>query len=156
MKKIQKTIEIKAPAQRIYDFLTQPSNLPSVWPNLVAVSNVTPGPGGAYDFDWTYKMAGFPFHGHAKVEDAQPAKLVRIRNGGGIPSTFLWTYQTLDGAGTRLTVEVEYTIPTPVVGKVAEALVAKLNERDAETLLGNLKDLMEHEAPAAVTAARPH
>ncbi len=142
MKQIKRTVEIKAPVQRVYDFLTQPKNLPSIWPNMVSVANVVTSAGGAHDFDWEYKMAGIHFKGHAKTLEAQPGKLVRVQN-DGIPSTFRWTYEGLDGSGTRLTVEIEYSIPTPVVGTIAEALVAKLNERDADALLANLKDIME-------------
>jgi uncharacterized membrane protein len=144
MYKIQRTIDIKAPVQRVYDFLNQPTNLPSIWPNLGSVSNIVPRPGGAHDFDWVYKMAGVQLRGHTSVVDAQPGKFVRLRNEGGIPSTFHWTYAGHDGLGTRLSVEVEYAIPAPVIGKMAEALVAKLNERDLDTLLANLKDVMQH------------
>lgn len=156
MKKIRKTIEIKAPVQRVYDFLTQPTNLPSIWPNMIAVTNVVASTGGSHDFDWQYKMAGIHFHGHSKTLEAQPGKLVRMQNEGGIPSTFVWTYQGLDGAGTRLTVDVEYTIPTPIVGKIAEALLAKLNERDADTLLANLKDVMESGATSVGVSTPAH
>lgn len=152
MKKINKTIEIKAPVQRVFDFVTQPTNLPSIWPNMVSVSNVVARGNGAHDFDWVYKMAGIHFKGHAKTEEAIPAKLVRVRNDSGIPSTFIWSYEGLNGGYTRLTLSVEYEIPTPVVGKIAEALLTKLNERDADNMLANLKDTMEHAPTVAPTA----
>jgi uncharacterized membrane protein len=95
------------------------------------------------DFDWTLKLAGFPFDGHAKVEKDEPAKVVRYRNVSGIPSTFLWTYEGLDGGRTRLTLSVEYTVPTPILGKLAEALVIRINERDTEAMLANLKAMTE-------------
>jgi len=156
MHKIQRTIEIKAPVQRVYDFLNQPTNLPSIWPNMVSVSNIVAKPGGAHDFDWVYKMIGVPFKGHSKVEEAQPAKLARYRNEGGIPSTFRWTYAGLDGAGTRLSVDVEYAMPSNVIGKITEVLAAKLNERDLDTLLANLKDMMEHGVTSAAASASAH
>ena len=156
MHKIQRTIEIKAPVQRVYDFLTQPANLPSIWPNMVSVTNVVSQGGGAHSFDWVYKMAGVHFNGHASTEEVQPAKLVRVKNQGGIPSTFRWSYQGLNGGNTRLTVEVEYNIPGAVVGKIAEALVTKINERDMDTLLANLKDLMESGAAGVAAGARAH
>jgi uncharacterized membrane protein len=156
MRKIQRTIDIKAPAQRVYDFLNTPANLPSIWPNLVSVSNVVDSAGGAHDFDWVFKMAGIPFQGHTKAEEAQAGRLARFRNEGGIPSTLVWTYTGLDGSGMRLTVEVEYTIPTPVIGKLAEALVARMNENDFDALLANLKDVMEHPSVADTAAPRAH
>ncbi len=153
MKTIKKMIEIKAPAQRVYDFLAQPENLLGVWPNLVSVSNVVASAGGAHDFDWTFKMMGVHFKGHAKTEEAVPGQRLRHRTEGGIPSIFRWALEGLNGSGTRLGLEVEYTMPTPVVGKLAEALAAKLNERDVQTLLANLKDVVEHGATPTVAAA---
>jgi uncharacterized membrane protein len=157
MHKLMKTIEIKAPAQRVYDFLAQPMNLPSIWPSMVSVSNVVARQNGASDFDWVYKMAGMHFKGHSKVLEAQPGKVLRIGSEGGIPSTFRWSFEGLDGSATRLTCEVEYTIPTPLLGRIAEAIVAKLNEREMEAVLANLKDVTESAAAGAATAAaRPH
>jgi uncharacterized membrane protein len=153
MHKFLRTIDIKAPVQRVYDFVNQPTNLPSIWPNLVAVSNVVARSNGAHDFDWIFKMVGLQFKGHTSAEEAQPGKLGRFRNEGGIPSTFKWTYAGLDGAGTRLTLEVEYAMPATAIGKIAEALVAKINERDLDVMLANLKDVMEHSTVSV--AAQP-
>jgi hypothetical protein len=38
---------------------------------------------------------------------------------------------------------VEYTIPIPVLGKLAERLVLKRNEREASMWLENVKERME-------------
>jgi uncharacterized membrane protein len=143
MQRISGAVEIKVSAQRVYEFLTQPSNLPSIWPNMVSVSNVVRRADGSHEFDWIYKMAGVHLKGHAKSEEVQPARLVRIRNESGIPSTFVWKYEARDGAGMRLTVDVEYTVPAPVVGRIAEHMLTRINQRDLDTLLANLKDVME-------------
>jgi len=37
----------------------------------------------------------------------------------------------------------EYTIPIPVLGKLAEALVLRQNEREADLAMANIKDRME-------------
>ena len=149
MKRILRTVEINASADRIYEFLMQPTNLPSIWPNMVSVSNIVPGAGGASDFDWEFKMAGMSFKGRTITDEAQPGKLARVHNEHGIPSTFLWTYESLDGTGTRLKLDLQYSIPTPLIGKLAEVLVAKLNERDIDSMLANLKDFMENKAQVA-------
>ncbi len=143
MKRIKRSVEIDAPVERVYEYLTQPSNLLGIWPNMLSVSNVVSREGGAPDFDWEYKMAGIKFKGHAKTEEAQPYKLVRVKNESDIASTLCWTYQAIDGKRTRLGLDVEYSITTPIVGKVAESLIAKSNERDIDRLLTNLKDVME-------------
>jgi len=155
MKKLQKRIDIQAPPQRVYDYVTKPMNLPGIWPNLVSVSNVVAGEAGANEFDWVYEMGGIRFHGHSHTDDAQPGARLYVKNTGGIDSTFLWTFDELDGGGTRLTLDIEYSIPTPVVGKVAEALTAKANERDADTMLANLKKVLEQTTSVAAAAPAP-
>jgi hypothetical protein len=54
----------------------------------------------------------------------------------------VWNLEPADG-GTRLTVEAEYRVPVPVLGRLAEALVVKMNEREGELILANLKARME-------------
>ncbi len=44
---------------------------------------------------------------------------------------------------TRLHLLVEYTIPVPVLGKVIERLVLRLNEREAASAIANLKEILE-------------
>ena len=39
--------------------------------------------------------------------------------------------------------EIEYTIPVPVLGKLAEKIVLKRNEREADLALINIKEKME-------------
>jgi len=155
MRMIHRTIDIRAPVARVWAFLNQPNNLPGVWPHLVAVSNIFPREAGTYDFDWVYKMGGVHRRGRALVEQARPGEYVRYRNEGGIPSTFVWSYQTTTAGNTRLTVDVAYTIPTPVIGKLAEKLVAKGNERDLDALLENTRTHLETTKPTTVIETSP-
>ena len=39
--------------------------------------------------------------------------------------------------------DIDYTIPVPVLGKLAEKLVLKRNQRDMDVSMENLKDNME-------------
>ena len=158
MHQYRETVEIKAPVQQVYDFINQPTNLPGVWPSLIEVSNVVPRAGG-HDWDWTYKMLGVRLKGHTKLEEAQPGRLLRTMSEGAIVSSFRWTFQGLNGSGTRLTCEIDYTMPTPVIGKLAEALAVKLNKREADALLANIKEVMEHAPHGGVrpeAGARAH
>lgn len=41
-----------------------------------------------------------------------------------------------------MTVEAEYTIPVPVLGKLEEGVIAKNNEREVDIMLANLKTIM--------------
>lgn len=74
-------------------------------------------------------------------ELVQDQRVVTTR-AGGIPSRFVWTYQPENG-GTKLTVDIEYTVPMLLLGKLAEAAIVRMNDREADTLLANLKIRME-------------
>ena len=50
---------------------------------------------------------------------------------------------TSNQGGTTVDVETEYTIPVPVLGKLAEKLVLKRNQRESEMGLANLKERLE-------------
>lgn len=142
MRRYSSSIEIDAPVERVFDFVITPTNLPGVWPSMIDVSNVKRAQDGRYSFDWTYKMVGVPFKGHSETLEYTPSTLSFVRNAGGIPSTFRWTF-TKKGAGTLLAVDVEYEIPTPMIGKLAESLVAKMNEREMAHVLENMKAVTE-------------
>jgi uncharacterized membrane protein len=142
MRKISKKIEIGASVERVFDYVTRPENLLSIWPSLVEVTNVERKNDGWHSFDWAYKMGGIRFHGKAKTVRVEPNAYIEVKNEGGIPSVFRWRYDKRDKS-TLVTLDVEYTVPTPVLGKVAEAIVAKMNEHETDTLLANLKATLE-------------
>lgn len=142
MAKIQKSISIKAPLVQVFEYATHPENLPEIWPSMVEVSNVKRTPDGAHSFDWIYKMAGIHFKGHAETIDVKQNARVVVKNETGIPSTFIWTYAGEDG-GMKVNLEVDYTLPNRLLEKLAEPFLHRINEREAETLLANLKMRME-------------
>ena len=142
MPTIQKTIAIAAPVERVFDFVTDPTHLPRIWPTLVEVSNVRPHPDGGSDFDWVYKMMGVKVRGHSEdVEFVRNSRVVS-RSESGIPNTFRWQYDAKDGT-TDVTLEIDYEVPAGVFGRLMKPLVGRINERDAQTLLTNLKAVME-------------
>ncbi|GAI82981.1 unnamed protein product, partial [marine sediment metagenome] len=53
-----------------------------------------------------------------------------------------WNFEPHDD-GTKIDLSVEYTIPIPILGKIAEAIVLKQNEREADLALANIKAKME-------------
>jgi hypothetical protein len=58
--------------------------------------------------------------------------------------TALWDYSVEPHPeGTLLNIEVEYNIPIPVLGRLAERLAIKQNAASFELALINVKDVME-------------
>lgn len=142
MAKITRSISINAPVEKVYAFMTDPSNLPEIWPSMVEVKDVQPAPAGGYNFGWVYKMAGTRFEGASEVTEFIANQRTVNKSTKGIQSTFVWSYEREDG-GTKLTMEAEYVVPVPLLGKLAEAFIVKQNEHEAEVLLANLKARME-------------
>ncbi|MGZ3452331.1 MAG: SRPBCC family protein [Polyangiales bacterium] len=142
MKKIRKSVLIQAPVERVFDYASNPENFPEVWPSMVEVSNIERKADGKHSFDWVYKMAGIRFHGHTDTTEVIPNQRVVTKSEKGIESVFTWTYAA-EGGGTRLTVETQYTLPGTVLDKLAEPFLIRTNEREAETVLENIKSRLE-------------
>jgi uncharacterized membrane protein len=140
--KIHKSIDINAPIDRVYAFMTDPEHYLEIWPSMVEVKNAKRSSDGAHSFDWTYKMAGLSFHGHTDTLEAVKNDHVVVKSDQGIPSTFRWQFAKHDGH-TEVTVDVDYTPPGKLLGKLAARFIDRLNEHEAETVLANLKDRME-------------
>jgi len=142
MAKIEKTITINAPVEKVFAYMENPANLPAIWPSMVEVKNMKAEPGGGYNYDWVYKMAGVRLEGSSRTTEHEQNKRLVDKSTKGIESEFTWDFRP-EGAGTELSVEVAYNVPVPVLGKLAESLIVKMNEREADSLLHNLKALLE-------------
>lgn len=142
MARIERSVLINAPVEKVFAFAANPANLPSVWPALEQVKNVVPEPNGGSAFDYTYNMGGMRFSGHTNTLEFIPDARIVTQSKSGVENTFNWTFAP-DGGGTRVTIQVDYKVPVPLVGKIAEAMLMRQNEQQAETVLNNLKAKME-------------
>jgi uncharacterized membrane protein len=152
---IRKSIDIKRPLGEVFAYASAPNHLPEVWPSLVEVTNVKTKPDGKLGFDWVYKMAGIRLHGHTERTEFQLNRSTTDKTEKGIKSTHRWSYEGKDDS-TRVTVEVDYEIPGAVLSKLAEPFVRRLNEREAEVLLANLKARLEEGELRPRPEAQPH
>ncbi len=142
MARVEKSILINAPLEKIFAFVSDPANLPSVWPALEQVTNVTPAANGGSSSDYVYNMGGMRFSGHSEAIDFVPNTRLATRSKAGIENTVTWSFAP-EGGGTRVTFMADYSVPVPLLGKLAEALLVRQNEQQAETVLANLKAKME-------------
>jgi ribosome-associated toxin RatA of RatAB toxin-antitoxin module len=142
MERVHKQIFIEAPPARIFDYLGDATHLPEIWQSVVEVSNAQAKPTGALDFDWVYKMAGMRFHGRSETIDVKRERLRVVKNEGGIPATSRWTFEPR-GNGTDFSLEVEYEMPKSLLARLAMPFLLRVNEREADALVHNLKERME-------------
>jgi len=142
MATLTKSILINAPAEKIFAYIADPVSLLEIWPSMVDARDVQTLPNGGNKFKWTYKMAGIRLEGISEDIEFVPPRKTVSKTTGGIEGTVAWLIEPTP-AGTKVTVEDEYIVPLPVIGKLAEAVIVKLNEHEAEVLLANLKTRME-------------
>jgi ribosome-associated toxin RatA of RatAB toxin-antitoxin module len=56
---------------------------------------------------------------------------------GSINSTITWTFRSNEEA-TKVTFTVEYKVPIPLLGKMAEAIIVKMNDQEGDLIMVNL------------------
>lgn len=139
---IERSVLVEAPPEKVYEYLDDPAHLPEIWPSMVEVSDVADLPNGGHSYHWVYKMAGVRFEGESETVEIEPEKHYIQKNTGQIPSSFDWTFIAENGS-TRLKMKTEYEVPETLLGTLAKPFILKLNEREADSFLGNLKDRVE-------------
>jgi uncharacterized protein YndB with AHSA1/START domain len=139
---VRRSVRIQAPVEHVFEYLTDPTHLPEVWPSLIEVTNAEHAPDGGHRFDWVYKLAGLRLHGHAETVATEKNRTVVVKSDHGLPATFRWHYDGTEGE-TWLRLEVEYGMPVPLVDKLAAPLLRRMNEHEVALLLGNVKAKME-------------
>ena len=141
MAKVKKSIGISAPVEKVFNYLADQKSQPDWIPSMVEVWD-TSEPAVGNTFKWKYKMAGVLLEGETTVTELVPNKRLRTLSSGAVASDWLFLLEARDGK-TELELTIEYTIPVPVLGKVAEKIMLKRNEKEADLAIENLKVTME-------------
>lgn len=142
MATVKKSILIDVPVDKVYKFISVPTNLLEVWPSLVEAKDIERLPNGGTKFNWKYKMAGMSFDGTSEDIEVIEGESVTSKSTGGIDSTITWKTHQKD-EGTEVTFIGDYTLPNKLLNKLAEGFLVKSNEREAGIILQNLKDRLE-------------
>jgi uncharacterized protein YndB with AHSA1/START domain len=142
MANVERSIVIQAPVEKVFGFAADPSHLPEFWTSMIEVKDIQPLANGGHRFRWVYQMAGMRFEGTSDDVEYLPNQRMVQKSKGGIDSTITWTFQP-EAGGTRVTFLAEYKVPVPLLGRLAEAMIVKVNEHETEALLANLKARME-------------
>ena len=142
MAKLSRKTTIHARANDVFDFLEDKTHIPEFWPSMLEVSDIRELPNGGKHYHWAYKMAGLRFEGDSDEVEVIPNEKLVSKNDKGIESTITWLMEG-HGDDTDVTFEVEYKVPVPVLGRLAEHVVVKLNEHEADAMIANLKTQIE-------------
>jgi len=135
------SILIHASPHDVFAYVDDPALLPTWLPNMVEVRNII-GTGLGQQYEYTYKMGGLLLRGQNVVIEHTPNERGLHQVIGAISA--LWDYSVEPHEdGTLLNIEVEYSIPIPVLGRLAERIAILQNARSFELALLNVKDVME-------------
>ena len=91
-------------------------------------------------------MAGIRLEGTSEDIEYITNQRIVTKTKGGAESTQTWLFEP-EAGGTKVTFKVEYSVPIPVLGKLAEAVIVKMNQHEGDLLLANLKARMEVWSP---------
>lgn len=136
------SIVIHAPVDGVFAYVDEPMRLGEWLPHIVEVRNVI-GTGAGQQFEWTAKMAGLLLRGQSTVIEHVPNHCGVHQTIGMVSSIFGYAVEAC-AEGTTLTLEVEYTVPMPLLGRLAERVLINRNTRELELALINVKETLEN------------
>jgi uncharacterized membrane protein len=144
MATVKKSTQINASIESVYNYITDHNNEPDWMPGMIEV-HLTTGSGGSVGdrYQWRYKMAGMIFDGETTITEIIPNKKIVTESKGGIKSTFTFIFEPNE-EGTLLELIIDYTIPVPILGKIAEKIILGKNEREADLAMENIKVQVEN------------
>lgn len=138
MARVKKTVTVNAPVGEVFDYINDPTNLPEVWPNLLEVKDVKSLPNGGNSSRFVYEMAGVRIKGSGVDVECIANQRIVNKTQGGVESTMTWLFRPVAG-GTEVTLDAEYTVPIPLAGRLAAAIIARINEKDIVYLMNSIK-----------------
>jgi uncharacterized protein YndB with AHSA1/START domain len=149
MAKIDKSIEVNASPEQVFEALTDLDILP-VWSTITVETHGTPRKpieeGDA--FTQTLRVLGRNLESNWTVTQLERPRRVAYSSeapGGGL-LRMVQTVEEADG-GSRVDVELDYELPGGLIGELFDSAYAeRRNERELEHSLHNLKELVEARA----------
>ena len=144
--RVERTIEIEAPPERVYDLVMDPKRL-GEWVTIHA--GLKQSPDGdlrkGSELIQSLKLAGRRFDVHWEVVQAEKPKRVVWEGKGPVHSRAKVVYDLdADGDGkTCFSYMNEYSMPGGPLGRIAGGVLKHTAERESERTLEQLKRLVE-------------
>jgi len=146
MATIKKSILVETSLDKVWGVATDVNRWSSWYAGLSDIVQMTGDGGVGTVVEQRYLMAGMEFPVTTEVLEADKGpKRARWKGtiGGPLHGEQTFTY-TAEGTGTRLTADMEYTVPGSVLGKFADRLIIeRMQANSLEQTLENLKAICE-------------
>jgi len=137
------SVEVKCSPDALMDYIIDITNHPAFIGPLKSVTNIkgdVKKPGTTWD--WVYSIGGVELSGKAETISFVPGKEFRYKTTTGAKSTFTYRADPA-GAKTKLSLNVEYEVPTNALGKMKASAFEKLNDAEGKKVVENLKTVLE-------------
>ena len=144
MSKVTKTISIDAPVEKVFLRCDDPNAMPLYVPSVTSVSDVRRSEKRIGDtFTVKYGMLGTHFDEDFTYTEYEKNRRIKARFEGAMEGSMGIALEP-QGKSTKATLETEYEVSGGVIGKaVNKLLFERINEKNAERLLENLKLVCE-------------
>jgi carbon monoxide dehydrogenase subunit G len=141
--KLHAEISIKAPIDKVFNFITNPHNIPLVLPGLIENDNVPDLSLRKGDkFNFKYKLVGVVIEGITEVEEIVSPTIYNFSTSVGMVSH--WKEQLSEnGAITNLSLDVEYETPDSLIKKIKLELIKQMDQNEVKHFLQNIKLAVE-------------
>jgi carbon monoxide dehydrogenase subunit G len=143
--KVERSIEIGAPPQRVYEVVMDPRQLED-W--VTIHDHLEEAPDGNLDRDselvQCLRLAGRRFNVHWKVVENDPCRRVVWDGRGPVHSHARVVYEfEPNGSGTRFSYSNEYDLPGGFLGRRAGGAVRRVTGKEVDATLRRLKQLLD-------------
>jgi uncharacterized membrane protein len=144
MSKVAQSLEVNTSPESVMEYIIDITNHPAFIGPLKSVANIkgdVKKPGTTWD--WVYSLAGVELSGKAETVRFVPGKEFVYKTTTGAKSTFTYRADAAGGKKTRISLNVDYEVPTNALGKMKASVFEKLNDAEGKRVVENLKALLE-------------
>jgi uncharacterized membrane protein len=144
MSKVAQSLEVNTSPESVMDYIIDITNHPAFIGPLKSVANIrgdVKKPGTTWE--WVYSLAGVELAGKAETVRFVPGKEFVYKTTTGAKSTFTYRADAASGKKTKLSLNVDYEVPTNALGKMKASVFEKLNDAEGKRVVENLKALLE-------------
>ena len=142
MPRIEESVDIKRPAERVFAYTTDAKNWPKWQSTIPGAEQTSPGPVGVgTTFKGTIRMMGLGMKWTARATEYEPnRRFGKAITCGSITNEQHNTYEPADG-GTRFTIVYDMKVSGPM--KLLSPMIVGATRKALKETLDNLKRLLE-------------
>lgn len=144
MPRLHKSIVVSAPAEKVFEVLTNFDNLDKIAPGVSGVTGIQTTSSHVGDnAHVTYSVMGLRFPMTLTTTEYKAPSRLGQRMEGGMAGDFNWVLEP-QGDACRIMLDIEYEMKGGIIGKAVDRLlVERMNETNAQHMLENLKVFCE-------------